>query len=219
MSNRLAGLLKELKKIRGTQTHRLECQTVTPFLLVGQDGTPFTVVGLSKGCFFSSPYFSVVSINEEIFCAVLEVLYPCCCGKNLFRSEARVLVDLTFLCGIETMATPIYECLEQSHITTERICLPFMLTKQDSSKVVYSIEWKEPQHTETVSIHYNGPDPEVELLIYTNEEIITLRIPKDTFQSRTVFNLQSIEIVSPTERVNGTIDIQLNYCEKKNIYF
>ena len=219
MQNQIANLLKKVAMVNKTQTHGLEYQSVMPFLLVGQDGVPFTVLGRSKGCFFSSSYFTVVSLDEGKLCAVLEVLYPCCCGGKLFRTEARVHVDVTRFCSIQIVAKPTFDYLRKSYITTDQICLPFTLTKNTLPQTICRIERKEIKQTGTISIHYTGPDPEVELIIYTDKAIIALTIPKDTSQSMTVCNMQSIEIATPIERVNGMIDIQLNFCEKKNIYF
>lgn len=199
------------------ETVRLEYYTSTPFRLIGQDGAPFTVLGFSKGCFFRSPFFTIMSMDCESHCAVLEVLVPC--GNELFHTEARVLVRLNCFCSFEIVSKPVFDCLEQSQITKDQFCLPFKLTKNDSPKTICRIDRNDVQHMGTISVHYTGTDPEVKLTLYTKEETISLTIPRGKFRSITGLNLQSIEIANPIESVKGTIDTQLNFCEKKTIYF
>lgn len=150
---------------------------------------------------------------------MLEVLLPCCCGRKLFHTEARVFIDLTCFYGIQMMTMPIFDCLQQSHITTDQIYIPFVLTKNDLPKTICKIERKEFQHMETVSVSYTGLDPQVELIIYANKEVILLRVPENESRSITVCNLQSIEIGTPMKLVNGIIDIQCNFREERIIYF
>jgi hypothetical protein len=219
MPSWITDILKEKETVNKKEMHPLVCQSALPFMLVGKDGTPFTVLGSSRGCFFKSPFFTVISTNEKSLCVVLEVLASCSCGNKLFRTEARVLVNLNCFCGIEIVATPVFDYLQLSHITRDQFCLPFMLTKKDSPKMICRIDRREIQHTETISVHYTGADPQLELTLFTNEKTISLTIPKDGIRSITVFNLQSIEIATPIKEVKGTIEIQLNFCEKKNIYY
>lgn len=213
MGNWIANLFKQ------AETHKRKIHIVQPFMLIGQDGTPFTAFSLSKGRFFSSSFFTIASINEKSHCAVLEVLHPCCCGGKLIRTEARVFIDLTCFYGIQMMTIPVFDGLQMSCITAERICLPFMLTKEDDPKMIYKLNQLENQHTETISVHYAGIDPHVELNLYTNENKLRLMVPRNGFRSVTVFNLLSIEIASPIDVVQGMIEIQLNLCEKKTIYY
>ena len=141
---------------------------------------------------------------------MLEVLVPCCCGNKLFRTKARVLVNLKCFCGIEIVATSVFDYLQLSHVTRDQFCLPFLLTKKDSSKTLCRIDRKDAQHTATISVYYDGTDPQVELTLYTYEEIITLLVRKGVFKSITVSNVQSIEIATPVEPGIGVVPFSIN---------
>ena len=211
--------LKEIDMVNRQAMHPSECQTAVPFMLVGRDGTPFTVFGFSKGCFFKSRFFTVHSMHGEGLCVVLEVLAPCDCDKHLFRTKARVIINSNRFCGITLVDIPVFDYLQVSYVVTDQLCLPFMLCKKDVPKKIYRLDRKEQLHTETVSVHYTGADPQVELTLYTKEKSILLQVPKDEFRSLTVCQLQSIEIATPMDGVKGTIELQLHFCEKKKLYF
>ena len=211
--------LKEIAAVNKKAMYTVECQTALPFILVGRDGTPFTVFGFSRGCFFRSPFFTVLSVNDESSCVVLEVLAPCGCENHLFRTKARVIVNANRFCGIEIVDLPVYDYLQVAYVTKDQLCLPFKATNKDSPKTIWKIEQKGLQHVGTLSVRYIGTESKVELALYTKEKCITLQVPKGEFRSITIFNLQSIDIATPMDVVKGTIDIQLNCCDKKNIYF
>ncbi|HJF31758.1 MAG TPA: hypothetical protein K8V56_08260 [Sporosarcina psychrophila] len=217
MPSRITDVLKEM--VTKKETQLLGLQTALPFILVRKDGTPFTVLGFSKGCFFRSPFFTVLSVDEENLCVVLEVLASCGCGNNLFHTKARVLVNLDCFCSIEIVDKPVFDFLLLSHVTKDLVCLPFMLTKNDITKTICRINRKDVQLTATITVYYDGEDSQIRLTVYTYEGIITLIVPKNESRSITVFKLQSIEIATPIKEVKGTIEMQLNYCEKKIIYY
>ena len=111
MASWISILVKEI------QSHT--CQTMPAFSLLGKDGTAFTVLGFSKGCFFRSPFFAVQSINDKSHCAVLEVLAPCSDGNHLFRTQATILVHLDRFCGIEKVTAPVFDYLQVTTLTKD----------------------------------------------------------------------------------------------------
>ncbi len=121
--------LKKIESINKKEIPKLACQSALPFMLFGKGGEPFSVVVISRGRFFVSPFFTVSCIDEKSKCAVLEVLFPHCCGKELFRTQARIFVDLSCSCGIEVSPNPVFDYLVESHLTREHLCLPFVLEK------------------------------------------------------------------------------------------
>lgn len=201
------------------EANKSTCGTSLSFMLVGKEGAPYIATAFSRDRFFTSCLFTIGWIDEKRCCAELDILIPSCCGNKLFRTEARILVNLTCFCGIDFIDTPIFDCLQVSYVIKDRICLPFMLTKKNSPKVLYTINPRTSAHVETISIHYTGPDPEVEVLVQTREKVISLQVPKDGFRSVTVLNLKTIEIATPIEAVHGTVEIHHTFCEKKNIYY
>ncbi|WP_342512036.1 CotZ-related putative spore coat protein [Sporosarcina sp. FSL K6-1522] len=219
MPNWMMDRLKEIDTVNQQAMNPFECQTAVPFMLVGRDGTPFTVFGFSRGCFFKSRFFTVHSIHGGELCVVLEVLAPCDCNGHLFRTKAKVVVNSNRFCGLTLVDVPVFDYLQVSYVVTDQLCLPFMLCKKDVPKTIYRLDGKEQLHAETVSVHYTGTDPQVELTLYTKEKSIRLQVPKDEFRSLTVCQLQSIEIATPVDVVKGMIELQLHFCEKKKLYF
>ena len=85
--------------------------------------------------------------------------------------------------------------------------------------MICRIERQEVQNAATISIHYTGEDPQVELVLYTDEEIMTLLVHRNGFRSITVHNLQSIVIETPLKVVSEMVEVQLTSCHKGNIYY
>ena len=57
MTSWITELLIEIEKNK-IETDKLACQTAIPFMLIGKDGEPFSVVGNSRGHFFVSHFFT-----------------------------------------------------------------------------------------------------------------------------------------------------------------
>ncbi len=218
MSNWNIDLVKQLEQIHQPM-HGPVGRSALPFMLIGKDGTPFTVPGFSKGCFFRSKFFAFLSTNVQHHCAVLEVLMPCCCGCRLFRTQAKVLVDLGHFCGFDIVAAPVFDFLQYSDVTQEQICLEFLLKGSESPKTIYRMERNGVQHTETIAVHNTSTASSIEMNLYAHGKAIPFIVPQAGFRSLTVSNLQSIEILTLEETVRGTVELQLNICEKKTIYY
>ncbi|MCZ2259929.1 CotZ-related putative spore coat protein [Sporosarcina sp. G11-34] len=219
MTSWIAERLKKIEPINKKETHKLACQSALPFMLVGKDGEPFSVIGISGGCFFVSSFFTVICIDEKSKCAVLEVLFPRCCGRELFRTQARIFVDLSCFCGIEALPIPVFDCLIECHVKKDHLCLPFMLVKTDTTKTVWSTVQEKIGNTATITVNYVGPDPIVNLTLVTKDEVIPFVMVRGECRSVTVLNLKSIEVLTPLEQVRGTVEVQLNLVEKKKVCF
>lgn len=218
MSNRNNDLVKQLEQIHQPM-HGPMSGGALPLMLMGKDGTPFTVPGFSKGCFFKSNFFTLLSVNVQHHCAILEVLMPCRSGCRLFRTQAKVLVDLNCFCGVDRVTAPVFDYLQCSHVTQERICLPFMLKEDEPPKTIYSMEQKSVQDAETIAVRNTSRDSCVKMNIYAHGETIPFIVPRAGFRSLTVSNLKSIEILTPGETVTGLVDLQLNIYGKKKIRY
>lgn len=190
-----------------------------PFMLIGQDGMPFTAYGLADNCLFSSPYFIITSVSKPDQCVLLEVLFPCCCGKKLVHTKSRVLVDLTCFAGVQVVSKPVIDCLQKCIVAVDQICLPFELTNEEEPKPIWEIQREETEHIATVTVLYFGTDEVLDLVLNTGQEEISIQLQKSESRSITVCNLQSLEIENPKKSVKGKIDIQLNFLKRVSIYF
>ncbi len=74
-------------------------------------------------------------------------------------------------------------------------------------------------NTATVSVNYVGPDPVLNLTLVTKNGRIPLVVTRGECRSVTVLNLNSIAVLTPLELAKGTVEVQLNLCEKKKIHF
>nr|WP_257215506.1 CotZ-related putative spore coat protein [Bacillus pumilus] len=68
----------------------------SPFLLIMEDGEPFYSWVFFERSVFQTCYFSLISINEEQSCVVLELLATwcmgsTCCQKVLYQSTSKIL--------------------------------------------------------------------------------------------------------------------------------
>lgn len=190
-----------------------------PFMLIRQDGMPFTAYGLAGNCLFSSPYFIITSDSEPNQCVLLEVLFPCCGGKKLVHTKSRVLVDLTCFVGAQVVSKPVIDCLEKCVVVVNQICLPFEFTNEEESKTIWEIQRKEVEHIATITILHCGSAEVLDFILNTEQEVISLQLQKGESRSTTVYNLQSIKIEHPKTSVKGKLDIQLNFLERISVYF
>ncbi|WP_338754904.1 CotZ-related putative spore coat protein [Bacillus sp. FJAT-52991] len=210
-------LFKKIETINKKKTHTLECQSALPVIIFKKNGKPLSIVGFSRGSCFESHFFTVLSINKETQCAVLEVLL--CKPGKLFRTEACVTVDISCICGIEIVSIPVFDCFLEAHMTNDHFCLPFTLAKADTPKIIWSsTNQHKIKNVATISVNYEGTDPEMKLIINTKEKAIPLAVLKGQMSSITALNLLSIEVSTPNEQVKGTVEIQLNLCEKKIVH-
>ncbi|WP_397536807.1 CotZ-related putative spore coat protein [Rummeliibacillus pycnus] len=197
----------------------LKAKSVHPFVLIGKNGELFSTIGNSRGCFITSCFFNLISIDEKSKCAVLELLKPLCGAKKLFRTQARVTVDSSCFCGIEFVSIPVFDCLIKSNVTKDELCLPFTLTNEDNPKKLWVNRKKHLENIVTLGIQYDGIDPELNLIFHTKQGDISLIVPKGRCEYLTISELLSFEVVTPVELVEGKINMQLNCCKKNQIYF
>ncbi|WEY94647.2 CotZ-related putative spore coat protein [Bacillus subtilis] len=106
-------IIEKLKRIQinEKQIKVDECFAVTPVFLINREGEHFIASGISNGELFQTCYFKVISVNELRKCAVLELLVPCCkktlcANKVLYRSDSRILIDISFFSGIGEVKIP-----------------------------------------------------------------------------------------------------------------
>lgn len=219
MASCFADLLKRIEIINKKERDilELECQSALPFILFTTNGELFSSFGFSKSSFFNSHFFTVVSINKETQCAVLEVLL--CKQDKLFRTKTFVVIDISCICGIHIIPFPVFDFFVEAHLTNDHFCLPFHLTKEDSSKTIWRATQNKMETATTISVTCEETDQVAKLIVNTKSGVIPLKVPKGEISSITVSDIRSIEVLTPDEIVKGTVEIQLNRCEKKKIYF
>lgn len=196
----------------------LESKSVRPLILIGDNGELFSSIGISRGCFISSCFFNFIAIDKNN-CAVFELLKPLYGAKKLFRTQARVTVDPSCLCGIEFVSIPVFDCLIKSTVTKEEVCIPFSLSNTDDLKNLWMNRQKHLENIVTLGIKYDGIAPELNLIFHTKQGVISIVVPKGKCKYVTILNLLSFEVVTPVDQVEGKFDMQLNSSEKNKIYF
>lgn len=217
MTMRRRGLLQNILAMNEQNKNKPEYQSVMPFRLIGNNGKLFSVVGFSRGCFFESSFFTLISVDEKSQCVELEVLASS--DGLLLHTQARIIVDLWCFCGLEIVCSPVYDCLQVSRKIHEHFCRPFMLTKEDFPKVLWCSIQKHVANTAIISVDYSGIDCQVELILCMDDGILTMIVPKGECQIITVSNLQSIQVSQPIEEVEGTVDMKIIFHDEKEVYF
>ena len=217
MTIRRRGLLQEILAIHEQEINKPECQSVIPFRLVGNNGKRFSVVGFSRGCFFESSFFTLISVDEKSQCAVLEVLISV--DGCLLHTEAKVIVDLWCFCGLEIVSSSVYDSLLVSRKIHDHFCRPFMLTEEDFPKVLWCPIQKHVANTGVISVNYSGVDCQVELTLFMDDGVLTMIVPKGECQTITVSNLQSIQVSQPIEQIKGAVEMKMIFHEEKEVYF
>lgn len=219
MTMRRRGLLQEILAMneKKKNKNKLECQSVMPFRLIENNGKPFSVVGFSKGCFFESSFFTLISVDETSQCVELEVLTSV--DGLLLHTQARVIVNLRCFCGVEIVCSPVYDCLQVSRKMHEHFCCPFMLTKEEFPKVLWCSIQKHVANTGMISVNACGIDCQVELMLCMDDGVLTMIVPKGECQTITVSNLQSIQVSQPIDQIEGVVDMRMIFHEEKEVYF
>ncbi|MCY7616373.1 hypothetical protein C6Y01_01340 [Bacillus sp. NMCC46] len=192
----------------------------SPFLLIMENGEPFYSWVFVERSVFNTCYFSLISINEEQNCVVLELLVPCCmrstcCQKVLYRSSSKILVDLSFLCGMIEAELPVYDALILKNIEPHHLLLDFS-TSPSSVEI-----WRNGTrllNTATVVLHHHDDqEVPVSITIQTKKACHDICVQKGESRSITVKDMMLILKKQATENVQARLDIQLNMVQRKKI--
>ncbi|MBR0621832.1 hypothetical protein LG401_08335 [Bacillus pumilus] len=192
----------------------------SPFLLIMENGEPFYSWVFVERSVFKTCYFSLISINEEQNCVVLELLVPCCmrstcCQKVLYRSSSKILVDLSFLCGMIEAELPVYDALILKNIEPHHLLLDFS-TSPSSVEI-----WRNGTrllNTATVVLHHHDDqEVPVSITIQTKKACHDICVQKGESRSITVKDMMLILKKQATENVQARLDIQLNMVQRKKI--
>ncbi|SFW99399.1 Spore coat protein Z [Bacillus altitudinis] len=212
--------LKEINnqtKLEGF-THKRSMSS--PFLLTMEDGEPFYSWVFFERSVFKTCYFSLSSINENQNCVVLELLVPCCnrstcCQKVLYRSSSKILVDLSFLCGIIEVELPVYDALILKNIESHHIFLCFSTTP--SSVEVWRNGTKFLNTATVVLHHQDHQDVPVAIRIHTGTFCYDLLVQKGESRAITVKDVKFILKSPSTENVQARLDMQINMVQRRKI--
>ncbi|MFW5429158.1 CotZ-related putative spore coat protein [Bacillus pumilus] len=192
----------------------------SPFLLIMENGEPFYSWVFVERSVFKTCYFSLISINEEQNCVVLELLVPCCmrstcCQKVLYRSSSKILVDLSFLCGMIEAELSVYDALILKNIEPHHLLLDFS-TSPSSVEI-----WRNGTrllNTATVVLHHHDDqEVPVSITIQTKKACHDICVQKGESRSITVKDMMLILKKQATENVQARLDIQLNMVQRKKI--
>ena len=216
MQSYLIDVLGKIKKTNKNEVHHLSCQTEVPFLLIGKNATPFTVLGFSKGRFFETNLFTIKCVDKCKGHALLEALR--CRNGKLYRTDARILVNLSRFCGIERVISPVLDYLITSHFKRTVFCKRFVL-KDKPSNMLWQIDQYHLQNVATISVDFVGTASGVLLQFHTKDGIVPWNVHQEKAQSITIANLLEIEVLPTPELIELMVQVQLNECEKKIIYF
>ncbi|MGG1103218.1 CotZ-related putative spore coat protein [Bacillus subtilis] len=218
-------IIEKLKRIQSNdkQLKVGECFSVTPVFLINQEGEHFIVSGISNGQLFQTCYFKVVSVNEQRNCVVLELLVPCCmrtlCGnKALYRTDSRILVDISFFCGIGEVKIPVYDYLILKPSIKDKFEICFS-TNENKTGVLWNNE-SNFANTATVTLHHKDTkNSSIKIILQTKENIYSLHVNKGESCSITVKDLKCLKIESSKRKLQGQIEVQLNHIIKSIKYF
>ncbi|UQZ48054.1 CotZ-related putative spore coat protein [Bacillus sp. PK3-037] len=213
MTNLIVNKLKEIqnKNLEFAQ----KCPSITPFYLLTQEGELFIASSLSNGHSFQTSFFSIISVNEPSNCVVLELLVPCClqsmcCTRVLYRSNSRILIDTSFLCGIAEVKIPVYDGLILKNIVKDIFNLCFS-TNEKTSNILWSNE-STFANTATVTLHHkDNKDSTIKIKLQTKEDIYSLCVKKGESFAITVKDLECLKVDSSNGKIHGLIEVQLNH--------
>lgn len=212
--------LKEINNQTKNEGFTYKRSMSSPFLLIMENGEPFYSWVFFERSVFKTCYFSLISINEEQNCVVLELLVPCCmrstcCQKVLYRSSSKILVDLAFLCGMIEAELPVYDALILKNIEPHHLLLGFS-TSPSSVEI-----WRNGTrllNTATVVLHHHDDqDVPVSITIQTKKACHDICVQKGESRSITVKDMMLILKKQATENVQARLDIQLNMVQRKKI--
>ncbi|XYU18922.1 CotZ-related putative spore coat protein [Bacillus pumilus] len=192
----------------------------SPFLLIMENGEPFYSWVFVERSVFNTCYFSLISINEEQNCVVLELLVPCCmrstcCQKVLYRSSSKILVDLSFLCGMIEAELPVYDALILKNIEPHHLLLDF--STSPSSVEIWRNGTKLLNTATVVLHHHDDQEVPVSITIQTKKACHDICVQKGESRSITVKDMMLILKKQATENVQARLDIQLNMVQRKKI--
>ncbi|MGG1699129.1 CotZ-related putative spore coat protein [Bacillus zhangzhouensis] len=212
--------LKELNNKTKDEGFTHKRSMSSPFLLIMEDGEPFYSWVFFEKSVFKTCYFSLISINEEQNCVVLELLVPCCmrsacCQKVLYRSSSRILVDLSFLCGMSEVELPVYDALILKNIEPHHILLCFS-TSASSFEI-----WRNGTkllNTATVVLHHqDDQDVPISVKIQTKKACHDICVQKGESRAITVKDMMFILKEESIENVQALVEIQINIVRRKKI--
>ncbi|MDR0125742.1 MULTISPECIES: CotZ-related putative spore coat protein [Bacillus] len=212
--------LKELNNKTKDEGFTHKRSMSSPFLLIMEDGEPFYSWVFFEKSVFKTCYFSLISINEEQNCVVLELLVPCCmrsacCQKVLYRSSSRILVDLSFLCGMSEVEMPVYDALILKSIEPHHILLCFS-TSPSSFEI-----WRNGTkllNTATVVLHHqDDQDVPISVKIQTKKACHDICVQKGESRAITVKDMMFILKEESIENVQALVEIQINIVRRKKI--
>ncbi|MDX5485952.1 CotZ-related putative spore coat protein [Bacillus pumilus] len=192
----------------------------SPFLLIMEDGEPFYSWVFFERSVFKTCYFSLISINEEQNCVVLELLVPCCmrstcCQKVLYRSSSKILVDLSFLCGMIETELPVYDAFILKNIEPHHLLLDF--STSPSAVEIWRNGTKLPNAATVVLHHRDDQDVPVSITIQTKKACHDICVQKGESRSITVKDMMLILNHQTAEKVQARLDVQLNMVQRKKI--
>lgn len=218
-------IIEKLKRIQNNEKQLKvgECFYVTPIFLITQEGEHFFASGISKGISFQTCYFTVVSVNELQNCAVLELLVPCClesicANKVLYRSESRILIDISFICGIGELNIPVYDYLviKTTIKDTFNICFS---TPENKSSILWN-NVSNIDNTATVTLHHkDDKNSTIKIFLQTKKNISSLSVRKGECIAITVKDLECLKVDSSNQILHALLEVQLNHIKKTIRYF
>ncbi|MCP1530049.1 CotZ-related putative spore coat protein [Bacillus pumilus] len=212
--------LKEINNQTKNESFTHKRSMSPSFLLLMEDGEPFYSWVFFEKSVFKTCYFSLISINEEQNCVVLELLVPCCmrsacCQKVLYRSSSKILVDLSFLCGMIEAEQPVYDAIILKNIEPHHLLLGF--STSPSSVEIWRNGTKLPNVATVILHHHDDQDVPVSITIQTKKSCHDICVQKGESRSITVKDMMLIFNHQTTEKVQACLDIQLNMVQRKKI--
>ncbi|MDM5296804.1 CotZ-related putative spore coat protein [Bacillus pumilus] len=212
-------IIEKLKKIHSTKNEFVQkCSSITPFFLMTQEGEHFFASGLSNDHSFQTCYFTVVSVNELRNCVVLELLVPCCmkpicANKVLYRSDSRILIDISFLCGIGEVNIPVYDYSVVKTSIKDNFDICFS-TSKNKPNILWNSELNFA-NTATVILHHKDHEHSpIKIILQTKENIFSLCVKKGESCAITVKDLECLKVDSSKRTLHGLIEVQLNRIKK-----
>ncbi|MCY8933979.1 hypothetical protein MOE21_15355 [Bacillus atrophaeus] len=223
LTNFIIEKLKEIHNISKKIEFVQKCSSITPFFLITQEGELFFASGLSNGHSFQTCYFTVVSVNELQNCVVLELLVPCClksicANKALYRSDSRILIDTSFLCGIGEVNIRVYDYLVLKTSIKDNFDICFS-TSENKSTILWNSE-SSFANTATVTLHHkDNKYSTIKIILQTKDNIFSLSVRKGESCAITVKDLECLKVDSSKRKLHGLIEVQLNHIKKTTRYF
>ncbi|WP_459380093.1 CotZ-related putative spore coat protein [Bacillus atrophaeus] len=223
LTNFIIEKLKEIHKISEKLEFVQKCSSITPFFFITQEGELFFATGVSNGHSFQTCYFTVISVNELRNCVVLELLVPCCSklictNKVLYRSNSRILIDISFLCGIGEVKIPVYDYLILKTNIKDKFNICFS-TSENKPSILWNNE-SNFANTATVTLHHkDSKESTIKVILQTKENIFSLGVKKGESCAISVKDLECLKVDSSKRKLHGLIEVQLNHINKTARYF